>query len=300
MALKNEIGNTYGYLTVIERAENTKEGRAQWFCRCKCGNTTIVLGKHLRSGNTKSCGCLKKENPGARADLTGKRFGRLLVLGEPQIGTRGTVWKCLCDCGNICYKVSSDMVHGNTSSCGCYKADLHSTMNDLSNQRFGSLMALETNEVANDGQRIWECKCDCGSVIKIRAGALRSGKTTSCGCQTSKGNLKIKQWLERNNIKFMQEYSFKDLYRVSPQHPLRFDFALFENEKIVGLIEYNGRQHYEPIEYFGGTDNFIIQQENDGRKQEYCNDNNIKLFIIKYNENIEEKMEEILSELYSK
>lgn len=57
----------------------------------------------------------------------------------------------------------------------------------------------------------------------------------------------------------MQEYSFKDLYRVSPQHPLRFDFALFENEKLIGLIEYNGRQHYEPIEYFGGTDNFIIQ-----------------------------------------
>ena len=62
MALKNEIGNTYGYLTVIERAENTKEGRAQWRCQCKCGNTVIVLGKHLRSGNTKSCGCYKKEN----------------------------------------------------------------------------------------------------------------------------------------------------------------------------------------------------------------------------------------------
>lgn len=38
MPLKNEIGNTYGYLTVIARAENTKEGRAQWLCQCKCGN----------------------------------------------------------------------------------------------------------------------------------------------------------------------------------------------------------------------------------------------------------------------
>ena len=57
MPVKNEIGNTYGYLTVIERAENTKEGRAQWKCKCKCGNELIVLGKHLRSGNTKSCGC---------------------------------------------------------------------------------------------------------------------------------------------------------------------------------------------------------------------------------------------------
>lgn len=57
MGLKNELGNTYGYLTVIARAENTKEGRAQWLCRCKCGNEVVVLGKHLRSGNTKSCGC---------------------------------------------------------------------------------------------------------------------------------------------------------------------------------------------------------------------------------------------------
>ena len=49
MALKNEIGNTYTYLTVIERAENTKEGRARWLCQCKCGNMVIVLGKHLPS-----------------------------------------------------------------------------------------------------------------------------------------------------------------------------------------------------------------------------------------------------------
>lgn len=32
MAIKNEIGNIYGYLTVLERAENTKDGRAQWLC----------------------------------------------------------------------------------------------------------------------------------------------------------------------------------------------------------------------------------------------------------------------------
>jgi len=59
--IKNEIGNTYGYLTVIERAPNNKDGRAMWKCRCKCGNEVIVLGKHLRSGNTKSCGCYQKE-----------------------------------------------------------------------------------------------------------------------------------------------------------------------------------------------------------------------------------------------
>lgn len=60
-AVKDEIGNVYGYLTVIERAPSNKDGRAMWKCKCKCGNEVIVLGKRLRSGNTKSCGCYQRE-----------------------------------------------------------------------------------------------------------------------------------------------------------------------------------------------------------------------------------------------
>ena len=47
MALKNEIGNKYGALTVIARGPNTNEGRAQWVCECECGNQTVVLGKNV-------------------------------------------------------------------------------------------------------------------------------------------------------------------------------------------------------------------------------------------------------------
>lgn len=298
MALINEIGNTYGYLTVIERVQNDKNGRAMWKCKCKCGNEIVVLGKNLRTGNTKSCGCYRKERPTMRIDLTNKRFGKLLVLGDPKIGTRGTIWKCLCDCGNICYKVSSDLVHGNTKSCGCYKSELHSTMNDLTNQIFGELTALYSDTIAKDGQRIWHCKCSCGKEVDIRAGALRSGKTKSCGCKTSKGNLEIRKWLENNQFTFEQEYSFKNLYNKDSKNLLRFDFAIFKEKNLIGLIEYNGRQHYEPIEFFGGVDGFIEQQERDNLKIKYCKNNNIKLFIIKYDENITERLEEILSELY--
>lgn len=299
MSLKNEIGNTYGYLTVISRAENDKNGRARWLCKCKCGNEVIVMGKNLRTGNTKSCGCYKKESPGMRADLTGKRFGKLLVIGEPQTGTRGTIWKCLCDCGTICYKVSADLIHGNTKSCGCYKTELHSTMNDLTNQTFGELTALFSDTVAKDGQRIWHCKCSCGKEVDIRAGALRSGKTKSCGCKSSKGNLVIRLLLEERKISFKQEYSFPELYNESIDNPLRFDFALFKKDKLFCLIEYNGKQHYEPVDFFGGVNAFIDQQKRDNLKREFCKNKNILLFTIKYNENIEERMEEILSELYS-
>lgn len=66
------------------------------------------------------------------------------------------------------------------------------------------------------------------------------------------------------------------------------------------MLEFNGKQHYEPIEFFGGVDNFMTQKKRDDMKLEYCKNNQIPLFIIKYNENIQERLEEILSELYGK
>lgn len=58
--LINEVGNKYGKLTVLERAENSNGGKeAHWKCKCECGNYVIVNGVNLRSGNTKSCGCLR-------------------------------------------------------------------------------------------------------------------------------------------------------------------------------------------------------------------------------------------------
>ncbi len=57
----NEIGNQYGRLIVFEKAGKYKDRHIQWKCLCSCGNTTIVVGNSLRSGNTKSCGCLLQE-----------------------------------------------------------------------------------------------------------------------------------------------------------------------------------------------------------------------------------------------
>ena len=56
--LKNEIGNKYGLLTVIEQAPSNERGLAHWLCQCECGAKTIVSGNNLREGSVKSCGCL--------------------------------------------------------------------------------------------------------------------------------------------------------------------------------------------------------------------------------------------------
>lgn len=132
MALKNETGNTYGYLTVIARAENSKDGRARWLCKCKCGNEVIVLGKSLRNGNTKSCGCYQKEraaqsNMDRVGSLVGQRFGKLEVLSEAGFiehanGKRSRIYNCRCDCGNYCQVQHQYLAYGDITSCGCIRS----------------------------------------------------------------------------------------------------------------------------------------------------------------------------------
>lgn len=226
MALKNEIGNIYGYLTVIARAENDKDNRAQWLCKCKCGNEVIVRGKSLRSGNTKSCGCYQKEraaqsNMDRVGNLVGQRFGKLQVISEAGFithinGKRSRVYNCLCDCGNYC---------------------------------------------------------------QIQHQYLAFGDTTSCGCIRSKGEFQIEQLLKEHNINFQREYSFDNL---KDKLSLRFDFAIFNNKnELLGLIEYQGEQHYCKSNGFYSED--LIKH--DKMKIDFCNKNNIKLKHIIYKKN---------------
>lgn len=68
----NLIGSRFGRLTVIEKAEKAACGATRWKCRCDCGNEVIVQYSNLKSGKTKSCGCLNREN---RAERNTKHGG---------------------------------------------------------------------------------------------------------------------------------------------------------------------------------------------------------------------------------
>jgi hypothetical protein len=71
------IGKRFGRLTVIAEAEREKSGSKRWECICDCGNTTIVRGTHLRSGEVESCRCLNREKTSARSTTHGKKNTRL-------------------------------------------------------------------------------------------------------------------------------------------------------------------------------------------------------------------------------
>ena len=57
----NLVGKKFGRLTVVERYGSDKSKNATWKCVCECGNKCVAVGIRLRSGETKSCGCLHRE-----------------------------------------------------------------------------------------------------------------------------------------------------------------------------------------------------------------------------------------------
>lgn len=64
--LIDHLGQRFGRLTVTQRAENGYGKKAQWLCVCDCGASLVVASGNLRSGNTRSCGCLRREEVSAR------------------------------------------------------------------------------------------------------------------------------------------------------------------------------------------------------------------------------------------
>jgi len=98
-------------------------------------------------------------------------------------------------------------------------------------------------------------------------------------CKESKGEKEICKVLTQNNISFKSQYRNK---KCGYKRSLIFDFAIIEDDNIVSLIEYNGKQHYNCIEYFGGIKSLKSQQGRDQIKRDYCKNNGIPLIEIPY------------------
>ena len=115
----------FGKLTVQYPLDERKNNSIVWHCLCDCGKEIDVVAGSLTSGNTKSCGCLKRQNSHFaknKNNLVGQVFGYLTVLEETKQRQYGKIiWKCQCDCGNIVYLNTTRLRSGHDISCGCKK-----------------------------------------------------------------------------------------------------------------------------------------------------------------------------------
>lgn len=121
---KDLTGFENEYFKVISRAPNIQPNRARWNCLCKtCNEYCVKDASNLKVH--KSCGCARKKNIGKalRKDITGQKFGKLTAIEDTGKSNKSgnAIWKCQCECGNICEIDGNNLTSLHTYSCGCVK-----------------------------------------------------------------------------------------------------------------------------------------------------------------------------------
>lgn len=220
-------GKVFGNLTVLHQVEN-RNGRTCWLCQCTCGKKKVTSAKDLKAGKVKSCGCTYRRH---WKDLTGKSFGRLIVLHpmEKRDLKGSVVWRCRCDCGKEVDYSESQLIYGNYKSCGCLKQENQQKIHETLHMVDGTCVEmLEKRKSRRDN------KSGFRGVTKMKSGRYRAsigfrGKRYHIGCyKTFDEAVSARLSAEKvTHDKFVQEYhEWEQKAKSDPEwrkiHPFRF------------------------------------------------------------------------------
>ena len=223
-------------------------------------------------------------------DIKGEihRGWKVLNIAEPTTKntSKSKWWLCRCvNCGNEKVFNGSEIRLDRIGQCRCtkkknkiskpedfYYGKSSNIKNEIGN-KYGYLTVTSFAYTKN-GLAYWNCICDCGNKVVRRGNDLRMKPFASCGCLHSYQEQIISEILTELTVNFKREYSFEDL---KDKKLLRFDFAIFSNNnQLLGLIEYQGPQHYQPYKFF----DFKTTVYHDLMKKEYCLEHNIPLLLL--------------------
>lgn len=263
-------------------------------CRIHKKEWMAIPNNILHGGGCRDCG---KEKIGNHFRKAHEQYVRELAGINPNVEVLGfytgsmtkTLHRCKID-GCEWYVIPNSILHGSgCPECGIRKQiDRQTKTHDQYIQEVAEINPnIEVIGIyAGDGMPILHrCKKD-GHEWHARPCNILQGQ--GCPkCNTSKGEKIIANWLITNNISYEPQKTFDGCRN---KLPLPFDFYLTDYNI---AIEYNGKQHYEPIDYFGGQkafDNVIMR---DKIKEDYCRKNNIRLIKIAYNTNIYEELQKL-------
>lgn len=137
---------------------------------------------------------------------------------------------------------------------------------------------------------IVQCR-ECGHNFRIKPPLMYRGN--GCvKCVSSSGEKEVRAFLNDISLNFEEQVTFDG---CTHEKPLRFDFAVYDPcGELQCLIEYNGEQHYKPVDFYGGEEMFELIKLRDSIKLNYCKENNITLIIIRFDESVEEVLDKLI------
>ena len=294
---KHLIGTQIYAWTILDIIVRGKDKRTYAVAQCHCGTIKEVRLSYILDNFVKDCGCehkkrLQESVKKKYEHLIGTQINDWTILDiiPPDGDNHITFVKCQCVCGTIRNVSTLNLFHGQSKNCGCgRKRSIHEVCTkNLVGQRFGKLLVIKMLEERNNDNRImYKCLCDCGNEVNVSGHCLTQKHTLSCGCTSSHSNAYINKLLTEKNIAFQPEY----IVKINNKQ-YKFDFYLYDYNL---FIEYDGEQHFMPVNFGGhnhkdkAQEEFCKTQERDNIKNKYCKDNHINLLRIPYweKENIE-------------
>lgn len=177
---KDLSGQVFGRLSVLH-LDSVRGEQTYWFCRCSCGTEKAIRRDGLTTGRVTGCGCGLKNKPprgpdATVADISGQRFGQILVLGRStEVHRYGAAFDCLCDCGVRFRAIKGHLLAGKVTSCGCKRVTMKKAEFPNGNVFLGFADAP-------GGNRRGLFRCGCGNEFRAVISAVRSAATSSCGC----------------------------------------------------------------------------------------------------------------------
>ena len=170
------LGKQFGRLVVIDESERGPARKVR--VRCDCGNVEMLHAQRTREGKYEACSkCRPRLDPTFRSML-GQRFGKLVVIGESETGSKRRVL-CLCECGRKKLIKVGTLREGRATTCGTCNRSMD-RLKSVVGQKFGKLTVIAEPEIKRN--RRVTCRCECGRVVSRLLSNLKRGQTKSCGC----------------------------------------------------------------------------------------------------------------------
>lgn len=179
--MRDLSGKRFSKLHVLRLAEGHQDREtsyARWLCRCDCGNEHVVQSNHLQNGDVSSCGCWMD------VDLSGRRFGKLIAVGESGKSAHGARrWSCVCDCGGLRISLAADLKAGRVISCGCASLEKDTVYMPLRARNLGAAALARRRARARKAGGVFTAR-QIEELFK-----KQRGKCANCGCKLTDTNM---------------------------------------------------------------------------------------------------------------